>query len=114
MVWEPIIEGRSCPEEKTYSRGRGVKPGSNLFGNYFFLTSLCCVSVGSDSLASDNRTPAAKRGGVSIKPVYFCACGNGGRKDEKKKAVTFRSNGGESGSDMFLSVPQRNALEAHT
>lgn len=55
-------------------------------------TKLCCMSVGSDSMASDNHTATGKGrwGGGSIKPVYFlCMCGfkqvgmEGGKQQEE-------------------------------
>lgn len=58
-------------------------------------TKLCCVSVGSDSLASDNHTAMGKGGGGgSIKPLYFlCMCGfkqvgpEGGKQQEEGRKL---------------------------
>lgn len=69
MVQEPIIEGRSCPEERHTAMAE-VESLRAISVEITSSTKLCCMSAGSDSLASDNHTLAGRRGG-GIKPVSF-------------------------------------------
>lgn len=57
-------------------------------------TKLCCMSVGSDSLASDNHTATGKGGGA-LNRCIFCACVASNKwewreENSKKKVAKFR------------------------